>query len=81
MLSRETENCSFLKIYPFRSFKSKMWNSQNFSVIQILREINFGECIGSRFCNLQALTFVAFANSSLKKVQKFTRIKIQNPQN
>ena len=75
-----TTNFSFLGYSsPFRWVT--LWKFRDFSVIQILREINFGE---SRSCktavnaNLGALTFVTLANFSLQKVQKFMKIKIRS---
>ena len=51
---------------------------QDFSVIQILREINFGDSRSSKtdiFAIKGALTLVNF---SLQKVQKFIELKIQD---
>ena len=61
-----------------------MWKFLNFSVTQILREINLGylknENVGSlklpTFATLGALNFVILVNFSLHKVQKFMKIKI-----
>ena len=53
-------------------------HSQDFSVTQILREINFGESRSSKIANFAifgALNFVDLVNFSLQKVQKFTKIK------
>ena len=58
-----------------------MWKFYDFSVTQILREINFGEFRGSKsaiFAIFGALNFVYWVNSSLQKVQKFIEIKIQS---
>ena len=47
---------------------------QDFSVIQIFREINFGESRGAKtavFAILGDLNFVDLVNFSLQKVQKF----------
>ena len=54
-----------------------MWKSLDFSIIQILREINFGEFKGSIivvFAIIGALNYVDFA---LQKVQKFTKSKFR----
>ena len=56
------------------------WKFQNFCVIQILREINFGE---SRSCKtaflaiFRALNFIDLVNSSLPRMQKIMKMKIQ----
>ena len=58
-----------------------VWKNQDFSVIQILREINFGECESSKtdvFAIFEALNFVDLQNFSLQKVQNFTRFKIHS---
>ena len=58
-----------------------VWKFQDFSVIQILREINFGH---SRSCETAilaifgALNFANLVNFRLQKVLKFIKIKIQN---
>ena len=63
--------------------KCTMWKLQNFAVIHILREINFGE---SKIVKLpffvisRALKFDTLTNFWLKKVHKFTKIKIQSLQ-
>ena len=52
-----------------------------FSVSQILCEINFGESRSIEtgiIAILGALTFVNFVNISLQKVQKFIKIKIHS---
>ena len=57
------------------------WKLKNFSVIQILREINFGESKSSKtvvFAIFGALNFVNLVDFSLQKVQKFLKIKIQS---
>ena len=52
---------------------------QDFSVTQILREINFGESRSSTvFAILSTPNFVNLAKFRLQKVQKFR--KIQNPE-
>ena len=59
-----------------------MWKIQHFSVHQILREINLGECTSSKiavFVIIGALYFVHLVNFSLQKVQKFRKSKIKNP--
>ena len=58
-----------------------MWKFENFSVIQILREINFGESRSSKtavFAIFGAVTFVDLLNCSIQKVQKCIKIKIQS---
>ena len=60
---------------------STVWKLQNFFVIQILREIKFGESRSSKtaiLANFGALNFVGLVKFSLQKVQKFIQIKIQN---
>ena len=54
---------------------------QDFSVIQILRETNFGESRSSNiaiFNIFEALNFVDLVHFRHQKVQKFIKIKIQN---
>ena len=58
---------------PSPSSKYTVWKFQVFSVIQILREINFGESRSSKTAVLAisgALIFVDLVNSSLQKMQK-----------
>ena len=53
---------------------------QDFSVTQILREINFGEFRSSKnaiFAIFGTPNFIDLVNFSLQKVQKFMKIKIQ----
>ena len=53
-----------------------MWKFHDFSIIQILREINFGEfrsCKTATYAILGALKFVDLVNFSLQKVQKFIK--------
>ena len=60
-----------------------VWIYQDFSVIQILREIKIGESRNPKiaiFAILEALDFVSLVNFSLQKVQKLVRIKIQSLQ-
>ena len=45
---------------------------QDFSVIQILREINFGESRSSKIAIFGALDFVNLVNFSLLKVKTIT---------
>ena len=48
-----------------------VWKFREFSIIQILSEINFGECRSSKnaiFAILGALNFVNLANFRLQKV-------------
>ena len=57
-----------------------LWKFQDFSVFQILREINFGESRNSKnaiFYHFRALNFADLVNISLQKVQKIINIKIQ----
>ena len=54
-----------------------VWQFQDFSVIQIFREINFGESINPKnavFAILGALYFDNLVNFSLQKVLKFMKI-------
>ena len=56
---------------------------QDFSVTQILREINFGESRSPKtafFTILKALYFVNLVNFSIQKVQKYIKFKIQSPE-
>ena len=53
-----------------------MWKFQYFSVIQILREINFGGSRSSEtavFAILEAQNSVDLVNFSLQKMQKFSK--------
>ena len=57
-----------------------MWKFQDFSDIQILREIDFEERRSPKiaiFAIFGAMIFVHLANVSLQNVQKFLKIKIQ----
>ena len=57
---------------------SKVWKFQDFSITQILREINFGESRRAKtaiFAILGALNFVDLVHFSFEKVQKFTKKK------
>ena len=57
-----------------------VWKFQDFSVIQILREINFGNIRSSKtavFVIFGALNYVDMGNFSLQKVQKLKK-KNQN---
>ena len=61
-----------------------MWKFQNFSAIQILREINVGEWRSSKitvFATLGVLKFVKFVNYRLQNVQKFIENQDSEPQN
>ena len=54
---------------------------QDFSVIQILHEINFGGCRSPKsavFAIFWALNLVDLVNFSIQKVQKCIKIKIQS---
>ena len=53
-----------------------VWKIRDFSVTQILREINFEECRSSEiaiFAILGALTFVNLVDFSIQKVQTFKK--------
>ena len=53
-----------------------VWKFQDFSVTQILREINFGKSKSSKtdiFATLGVLNFVSFVKFRLAKVQKFKK--------
>ena len=59
----------------------RMRKLQDFSVIYILRKINFGVCRSYKtdiFAILRALTFAYLVNFSVQKVQKIIQIKIQS---
>ena len=59
----------------------KLWKFQDFSVTQILREINSGQSKSSKFdvfTILGDLNFVAWVKFSLQKVQKIIKLKIQS---
>ena len=61
--------------------ESTLWNDQDFSVIQILREINFRGCRSSKhaiFGNFKGCDCAILGEFSLSKVLKFIKIKIQN---
>ena len=65
-------------LYSGKSFT--VWKFQDFSVIQVLREINFGESRSSKtavFTGFGLLIFVHLVDFSLRKLQKFIKIKIQ----
>ena len=58
-----------------------MWKFQDFSITQILREINFGDSRSAEtavFAILGAVNFVHLVNFSLEKEHKFIKIKIQS---
>ena len=58
-----------------------MWKFQDFSVIEILREINVGESRSAKIAILAifgALNLVDLVNYSLQKVQISMKIKIQS---
>ena len=63
------------------SVRGTVWKFQDFSITQILREINFG---GSRSANpaicaiLGAMKLVNLGNFSLQKMQKFIKFKNQS---
>ena len=57
-----------------------VWRLQDFSVIQILREINFGKSRSTEsaiFAILEALNFVNLVNYSLQMVQKLQKSKFR----
>ena len=57
----------------------QLWKFHDFSITQILREINFQEsrsCKIAGFAISEALDFVNLANFSLQKVQSYTKSKI-----
>jgi len=61
-----------------------VWKFQDFSVIHILREINFGEFGSSKkaiFAIFWALNFVALVNFSLQKVAKIHENQNSKPLN
>ena len=60
-----------------------MWKFQDFSIIQILREINFTKIYVevlklAIFAILGELNFIDLVTFSLQKVQQFRKIKIQS---
>ena len=60
----------------------KRWKYQDFSVIQILREINLGESRCSEtavFAILGARNFVDLVNFAFQKGQKFTKSRFRAP--
>ena len=64
-------------------YSATVWKFQDLSVIQILREIKFGESRSSKtaiLANFGALNFVGLVKFSLQKVQKFMKFKIQRLQ-
>jgi len=61
--------------------KGTVWKFQDFSITQILREINFGGCRSSKtavLAILGALKMINLVNFSLQKMQEFIKIKIQS---
>ena len=61
-----------------------MWKLHDFSVTQILREINFGEYRSSKnavLAILGALKMIDLVNFSFEKVQKFITIKLRPSEN
>ena len=69
--------------YPHKlaSFTHTVWKFQDFSVTQILHEINFEEVRSSKtaiFANFGAMHFVDLVDFSLQKVQNFTKVEIQS---
>ena len=63
-------------------FASKIFHTvrkfHNFSITEILREINFEDSVIAKTAILGALNFVNLVNFSLQKVLRFIKIKIQN---
>ena len=58
-----------------------VWKYHDFSVTQILREINFEEYKSSEtgvFATLGAVKMINFLNVSFQKVQKFIKIEIHS---
>ena len=63
------------------SYTYTVWKFEDFSVIQIFREINFDQSKRSKtaiFAIFEVLNFVDLVNFSLQKVEKFIEIKIQS---
>ena len=63
--------------------KGTVWKFQDFTITQILREINFGGCRSSKtavLAILGALKMINLVNFSILKMQKFIKIKIQSLQ-
>ena len=61
---------------PSNISQSTMWKFQDFSITQILREINFGELRSSKievFAILEALNLVDLVYFSLQKEPKFMK--------
>ena len=61
--------------------KSTVWKFQDFSVTQVLREINFGEPRSIKtaiYAVLGALNFVDLVDFSLQKMKKFIKIKVRS---
>ena len=62
------------------AFFSTVWKFQDFSITEILREINFGDSRRAKiavFAILGAVNFDHLVNFSILKVQKFIKIQIQ----
>ena len=63
------------------STQGTVWKFHDFSIPQILCQINFEDPRSAKtaiFANLGAVNFVDLINFSLQKVQKFTKMKIQS---
>ena len=56
------------------------WKFEDFSVIHILREINFGDVRVAIFVNFGALNFVHLVNFILQKMQQSVKIQIHSLQ-
>ena len=55
-----------------------VWKFHDFSVIQILREINFGDSTRLKIAILGALKVIYLVHFSLQKMQKFIKLTIQS---
>ena len=72
-----SDGSGFIKLWVW---VSQCGEIQDFYIIQILREINFGESRGSEtavFAISRALRYANLVNSSLQKVQKFKKSKFR----
>ena len=61
--------------------KGTVWKFQDFTITQILREINFGGCRSSKtavLAILGALKMINLVNFSPQKSHKFIELKIQS---
>ena len=73
---------NFKKVFPLLSVNSNLchtvWRFQDFSITQILGEINFWESRIAKLAHFCHLNFVNLVYFSLQKVQIFIKIKIQS---